>query len=297
LHAGVISAALAFIWWGLFPLYFRIGPVVPAAEVLAHRVVWCLLFMLGVMASRRQWAWLIPLIRAPKVIGAFAASAVLICANWATYIWSVQHGHVVDASLGYFINPLFNVLIGTTLLHERLRRAQWVALAVAGGGVVWLTLQAGQPPWIALFLAATFGAYGLLRKVAALGALEGLTLETLLLAPVAVAALVYWRYEGSGSFPTSSVANNLWLVGLGPMTAAPLLMFAVGARRLTMTTLGLLQYLGPTIQFLLAVTVFHEPLAGGRLAGYCCIWLALVIYSVDGAHQARRPAAAATATA
>ena len=293
MHSGAIFAALAFVWWGLFPLYFRFGPVVPAGEVLAHRVLWCTVFMLGLVTGRRQWAWFSTLWRAPKVLVAFALSAVLIAANWATYIWSVQHGHVVDASLGYFINPLLNVLIGTTLLHERLSRAQWVALSIAGLGVAWLTAQAGHPPWIALFLAVTFAAYGLLRKLATLGALEGLTLETLLLAPVALAALGFWWREGIGSFPAPSLADNLWLIGLGPMTAAPLLMFAAGARRLTLTALGLLQYLGPTIQFVLGVTVFDEPLSARRLVGFGCIWLALAIYTFDGSRPARNPPRAA----
>jgi chloramphenicol-sensitive protein RarD len=289
LSSGAAYAALAFVWWGLFPLYFRIVAGVPPGEVLAHRIVWCLLFLLALLGWRRQWAWLPQVLRTPKVLAAFTASALLIAVNWMTYIWSVGNGHVVDASLGYFITPLVNVLLGMTLLHERLRRSQWIALTLAGLGVVWLTVQAGHPPWIALLLAASFGGYGLLRKVAALGALEGLTLETLLLAPLALAALWFWAQRGGGVFPAPDWPTNLWLIGLGPVTAVPLLLFAAGARRLSMTTLGVLQYIGPSIQFVLALWVFHEPFAWTRLIGFTFIWLALAIYSADGWQRSRQP--------
>ena len=182
-------------------------------------------------------------------------------------------------------------MLGTTLLHERLRPTQWIALALAGLGVVWLTVQTGHPPWIALVLAISFGSYGLLRKVAALGALEGLALETLLLAPLALAALGFEWQRGTGVFPAPDVGTNLWLVALGPITAVPLLLFAAGARRISMTTLGLLQYIGPTIQLVIGVWLFHEPFAGARLLGFGCIWLALAVYSADGWQRARQATA------
>ena len=291
MHSGIVYAALAFAWWGLFPLYFRIVTTVPAAQILAHRVVWCLLFLAAVLTSRRQWGWLRQVLGQPKVLAAFVASALLIGANWLAYIWAVSHGHVLEASLGYFITPLVNVLLGMTLLHERLRRAQWLALAIATGGVVWLTLQAGRPPWIALSLAISFGGYGLLRKIAVLGALEGLTLETLLLAPLALLVLGLATLHGSASFPAPDALTNLWMIALGPITAVPLLLFAAGARRLSMATLGIVQYLGPSIQFLLGVWVFDEPFSAGRFAGFGCIWLALAIYTFDGWRRAGQPAA------
>jgi chloramphenicol-sensitive protein RarD len=290
LNPGIAYAALAFTWWGLFPLYFRLVAVVPPGQILAHRIVWCLVFVLAILGARRQWSWLPPLLRSPRVLLAFAASALLIAANWIIYIVAVQDGHVIDASLGYFINPLINVLIGTTLLRERLRPTQWAALSVAGGGVVWLTMLAGHPPWIALALAVTFAAYGLLRKTAALGALEGLTLETLLLAPLALAGLWMAARAGQPVFPANDMAGSLWLIGLGPITAVPLLLFAAGARRLTMTTLGLLQYIGPTVQFALGLWVFHEPFDTLRLVGFGLIWLALLIYTLDGWRWSRRAA-------
>ena len=296
LHSGLVYAALAFVWWGLFPLYFRLVTTVPAAEVLAHRVVWCLLVLSVALLLRRQWGWLRPVLRSPKVLLAFTASALLIGANWLAYIWAVTHGHVLDASLGYFITPLVNVLLGMTLLHERLRRAQWVALSLAALGVVWLAWQAGHPPWIALVLAATFGGYGLLRKVAVLGALEGLTLETLLLAPLALGVLALAAQRGDSSFPAPDALTNLWILALGPVTAVPLLLFAAGARRLSMTTLGLMQYIGPTIQFIVGVWAFHEPFSGQRLVGFGLIWLALVVYTADGLQVGRRRAAPASQT-
>ena len=291
MHAGLAYAALAFVWWGLFPLYFRVVTTVPAPEVLAHRVVWCLLFLGLVLSWRRQWRWLPQVLRQPKVLGAFVASALLIGLNWLAYIWSVSNGHVVDASLGYFITPLVNVMLGMTLLHERLRRAQWVALALAGAGVLWLAVQAGHPPWIALSLGLTFGGYGLLRKVGALGALEGLALETMLLAPLAIAVIAFALLRGTASFPAPDLLTNAWIIALGPVTAVPLLLFAAGARRLSMTTLGLVQYIGPTIQFALGVWVFNEPFGTERFVGFGLIWFALIVYTADGWRAGRRVAA------
>lgn len=281
MSTGALYAALAFALWGVFPLYFRQIATVPSGEILIHRIVWSLVFVLIVLSVRRQWAWLRPVLRQPRVLAAFTASAVLLSANWLTYIWAVNSGHVIDASLGYFINPLVNVLLGYTVLHERLRRMQWVALGLAAAGVVWLTVQAGHLPWIALALAGSFGAYGLLRKVATLGALEGLTLETLLLAPIALLVLGVWVANGTSTFPAPDLATNAWLIAAGPITAIPLLLFAAGARRISLTTLGLLQYIGPTIQLALGLWLFHEPFSAGRLIGFSLIWLALALYSAE----------------
>jgi chloramphenicol-sensitive protein RarD len=292
MHRGVLSAALAYACWGLFPLYFRLLAEVPALDVLLHRVVWSLLFVLLVLAARRQWAWLPEVMAQPKVLGAFAISALLLSVNWLTYIWAVTHGHVIDASLGYFITPLVNVLLGYTVLHERLRPLQWAAVALAAAGVLWLAALSGQVPWIALVLACTFGGYGLMRKTAALGALEGLALETMLLAPVAFALLGWAALQGTSSFPTDSGLVNALLVGIGPVTAIPLLLFAAGARRIRLSTLGLLQYIGPTIQFALGLWLFNEPFSAMRMLGFCLIWLALVVYSLEGWHQSTRPAPA-----
>lgn len=292
---GALYAALAFALWGIFPLYFRQIASVPSGEILVHRIVWSLVFVLVVLTLRRQWAWVKPVLRSPKVLLAFAASAVLLSVNWLTYIWAVNSGHVIEASLGYFINPLVNVLLGYTVLHERLRPVQWLALGIAGAGVLWLAVLAGHPPWIALALAASFGAYGLMRKVASLGALEGLTLETLLLAPIAIAVLGVWMWHGTSVFPAPEAGTNLWLIAAGPITAVPLLLFAAGARQISLTTLGLLQYIGPTIQLAIGLWIFHEPFSAKRLMGFALIWAALALYSAEGWWRSRTTVAPQTA--
>jgi chloramphenicol-sensitive protein RarD len=282
MHAGVLSAALAYICWGIFPLYFKLLASIGALEVVAHRIVWSLLFLLAVLAARRQWGWLHQVLRRPKVLAGFAVSALLLSANWITYIWAVTHDHVIDASLGYFITPLLNVLLGCTFLRERLRATQWTAVALAGAGVLWLAVQGGQLPWIGLVLGFSFAGYGLLRKIAVLGSLEGLTLETMVLAPLALAMLGWSAAQGTSAFPADSALVNALLVGVGPVTAIPLLLFATGARRISMSTLGLLQYLGPSLQLMLGVWLFHEPFAPARMVGFSLIWFALLVYSIDG---------------
>ncbi|OWQ84026.1 EamA family transporter RarD [Roseateles terrae] len=288
MRTGMICAALAYTAWGLFPLYFKQLVGVNAMEVVAHRTVWSLVVVAVVLTVLRRWAWLGPVLRAPRLVGTFALSALLLSVNWLTYVWAVQNGHVVDASLGYFINPLVNVALGFLVLRERLRPGQWVAVALAAAGVLWLTINAGQLPWIALVLALSFGFYGLMRKTAPLGALEGLTLETLLLAPVAAIALAVWTSQGHSALVTGTPSQWGWLLLAGPMTAAPLLLFAIGARRITMTLLGLMQYIAPTLQFALGVWLYHEPLSAARLAGFAFIWAALAVYSMEGLWRARQ---------
>jgi chloramphenicol-sensitive protein RarD len=294
MNIGILYAALAFFCWGLFPLYFHaIGEVAPL-EILAHRMLWSLLFLLLVLTVRRQWAWLPAVLRRPKVIASFVASAFLLSANWFMYIWAVNNGHVIDASLGYFINPLVNVLLGLLVLKEKLRRGQWLAIAIAAAGVAWLGWQAGQIPWIALILAASFGAYGLLRKMAALAALEGLSFETLLLFPLALAYVGWLSAHGANTFLTTPHDSTRWLlVAAGPITAIPLLLFAAGARRIPMSVLGMLQYLSPSMQMLLGLAVFHEAFSAQRMVGFVAIWSALLVYMAEGWWQGRRAAAAA----
>jgi chloramphenicol-sensitive protein RarD len=289
---GIAYAALAYIAWGLFPLYFRQVAHVPALEVVVHRTVWSLAFVLVVLAVRRQWGWMRALWGQPRVLGAFAASALLLSGNWLTYVWAVQNQHVVDASLGYFILPLVNVALGFVFLHERPRPGQWLAVALAAGGVLWLAVQAGRVPWIALALALSFGFYGLMRKVATLGALEGLTLETMMLAPVAMAALGVWSAQGQGALVQGDASTVAWLLVAGPLTAVPLLLFAAGARRIPLATMGILQYISPSLQFALGIWLFHEPFQPARLLGFVLIWAALLVYSVEG-WRARQGSAAA----
>jgi len=291
MNTGIVYAALAYVAWGLFPLYFKQVAQVPSLEVVMHRTLWSLVFVFAVLAVRRQWAWMGAVLRQPRVLGAFALSAVLLSGNWLTYVWAVQNHHVVDASLGYFILPLVNVALGFAFLHERPRPGQWLAVAVAAAGVLWLTIQAGRLPWIALVLALSFGFYGLLRKVAVLGALEGLALETLVLAPVAAAVLGWWAWQGQGALLQADVPTLGWLLLAGPLTAVPLLLFAAGARLIPLATLGILQYISPSLQFALGVWFFHEPFQPARLAGFVLIWAALCVYTAEGWWAGRRNAA------
>lgn len=282
MHIGMLYAASAYALWGLFPLYFKALQDLPAMEILLHRMVWSLAFVLLVLLWRRHWGWIADVMRKPRVLAGFTASALLLSVNWLIYIWAVNNDRVVEASLGYFINPLVNVLLGYVMLGERLRMFQWWAIALAGCGVLWLTWQGGQPPWAALALAATFGLYGLMRKTASLGALEGLTLETMLLFPLAAAYLMYLTTQGQNSFIDATPSTQLLLVAAGPITAIPLLLFAAGARRIPLSLMGLLQYIGPTLQLLLGVWLYNEPFDHGRLAGFILIWSGLAVYSVEG---------------
>lgn len=288
MNPGVIYAAVAYGIWGLFPLYFRQLADVPALEVIMHRTVWSLAFVLLLLLALRRWAWVGEVLRQPRVLGAFTVSALLLSGNWLTYVWAVQNAHVLDASLGYFILPLVNVALGFIFLGERPRRGQWLAVGIASSGVLWLALQAGHVPWIALVLALTFGVYGLLRKIAVLGALEGLALETALLAPIALVYMGFNAWQGHGVFVQGNTTLLAWLLLAGPLTAIPLLLFAAGARRIPMATLGILQYLSPTLLFLLSTLVFGEPMQSTRLLGFALIWAALLVYSVEGWHFRRR---------
>ena len=289
MRTGIINATLAFLCWGLFPLFFRALQEVPPSQILAHRVLWSLLFLAIVLTVRRQWKWLPAMLRQRRVIASFVVSAFLLSANWMVYIWAVNNGHVIEASLGYFINPLVNIMFGYLLLKERLRAGQWAAIALAALGVAWLTWQAGTVPWIALMLAATFGAYGLMRKTAALGALEGLAFETMVLFPLALGYVIWLSLHGQNSFINSAADSTRYLlVAAGPITAIPLLLFAAGARTIPLSVLGLLQYISPTIQFLLGVWLFHEAFSAERMVGFVLIWSALALYAAEGLWRNRR---------
>jgi chloramphenicol-sensitive protein RarD len=293
MRTGVLSAGLAFLCWGLFPLYFHAIAEVPPLQIMVHRVLWSLLFLAVILTVRRQWSWLAALKGQPRVIISFAVSALLLSGNWLLYIWAVNNGHVIEASLGYFINPLVNVMLGYLVLKERLRGGQWAAIALAALGVLWLTWQAGHMPWIALVLAASFGGYGLMRKTAQLGALEGLSFETMILFPFALAYLVWLTLHGQNSFVTTSSDTTRWLlVASGPITAIPLLLFASGARKIPLSVLGLLQYIGPTIQLSLGIFLFHEAFTEARLIGFALIWGALALYAAEGVLASRRRAGA-----
>ena len=292
---GMFYAAAAYISWGLFPVYFKLLKDIPPQQILMHRVLWSFLLLMAILLYRKQWGWLRDVAKRPRVVAGFAASALLLSVNWFLYIWAVNSGRVIDASLGYFMNPLVNVLLGYLLLGERLRALQWSAVALAACGVLWLTWQSGHPPWIGLALALSFGVYGLLRKTAALGALEGLSLETLMLFPIAAGYLIWLTSHQQNAMTVAPSSTQLLLIAAGPLTAIPLLMFAIGTRRIPMATLGLLQYMSPSLQLILGIWLYNEPFDHARIIGFVAIWAGLVVYSGDGiwrAWQSRQTIAA-----
>jgi chloramphenicol-sensitive protein RarD len=274
---GFIAAATAFAIWGLFPLYFHPLHQVFALQVIAHRVVWSCLFVLVWMAIGGKLVSLRAALTNRSVVWRLAISATLITINWTVYVWAVTNGHVVECSLGYFINPLVNVLLGVALLSERLTRTQWTAVALAASSVVYLTIVAGSPPWIALILAFTFGTYGLIRKVVNVESLSGLAVETLMLLPFAVAYLLWCESAGTGALGHAGPVTDALLIGSGPLTAIALFLFAYGARQIAYSTIGVLQYISPTLQFVCGVLAFHEPFERTRVVGFALIWAALVV--------------------
>ncbi len=287
---GVLSVTGAYLLWGFLPIFWKSVQVVPAFELLCHRIAWSFVFVVLLLIGRKEWEWLRQARKNPKVLITFLVTAGLLAFNWFTFVWAINAGHIVDASLGYFINPLFSVLLGLLFLKERLRPWQWVAITIAAGGVIFLTLGYGAFPWIAFALAISFGFYGLLRKTAALGSLEGLALETTILFLPALAYLVYVELVGTGSFGHAGATINILLAFTGVVTALPLIWFAYGARRVTLATVGILQYIAPTFQFLLGVLVYGEEFTDTRVIGFSVIWTALLIYSLEGIVQGRKRA-------
>jgi chloramphenicol-sensitive protein RarD len=284
-RAGVWLSVAAYAAWGTFPIYFK-ALRAPPLEVLANRVVWSALFLLLVLAAQGRIRRLLGSLSGRLVWLSFL-SAALLANNWFIYIWAVGQARVVDASLGYFITPLVSVGLGVLFFGETLRRGQRLAVAAAAAGVLWLTLQFGQLPWVGLGLAFSFGSYAALRKRSTLDALDGLMLEQVLMLPLAGGYLMWLALRGQNSFAHASAGQAALLVLSGPLSSIPLLMFAAGARRIPLSLVGVLQYISPTLQLLLGVLLWHEPFGGIKLFGYLLIWLALLIYSVEGAWAAK----------
>lgn len=288
MNSGFWYAVGAYFLWGVLPLYWKALHTVPPAQILAHRMSWSLIVVALLIARQGGWAWLKPALKNKKTLLTFTVTGSMLALNWYLYIWAVNNERVVEASLGYFINPLVNVMLGGLFLGETLRRGQGLAVAMAASGVAYLTFSYGEPPWIALVLAGSFGLYGLLRKTASLGSLQGLTLETFLLFPVAVGYLTWTEFQGTGAFGHSSWTLDLLMALAGLATAIPLLLFAEAARRLTLSTLGVLQYIAPSLQFAIGVFVYHEPLSQEKLLAFVLIWGALAVYSVEGWMNSRK---------
>lgn len=284
---GALAAALCYLIWGLVPLYWRLLAGVSALELIAHRLVWSLVFVAGLLLWRGALAEFRAALGTGRGFALNLLSSALLTGNWLVYVWGVNHGHVIECSLGYFLVPLLNVALGRWVLHEHLRPAQILAIGCAALGVAIQVFQLGRPPWIALALALTFGFYGLLRKRSALGPLTGLAVETTVLAPFAIALLVWRHHTGEGALGHASAGTQALVLSTGVVTAIPLLLFAYGARRIRLTTLGLLQYIAPTVQFSLGVAVFHEPFARDRALAFGFIWSGLALYTFDNLRAAR----------
>ncbi len=294
-RSGLLAAVGGYLLWGLFPLYWPLLEPAAPVEILAHRIVWSLVFLLGLLALMSGFGWVRRLSR--HAAGLLALAAALVSVNWGVYIYGVNSGHVVETSLGYFINPLVTVVLAMVFFHERLRPRQGLAVAVAAAGVLVLTVDYGRMPWIALTLALSFGLYGLVKKRAGVDGMQSLAVETAVITLPALAYLVWLGGTGRGTFTSEGAGHTALLVAAGVVTAVPLMLFGAAAVRIRLSTLGLLQYLTPTIQFLIGVRFYHEQMPLSRLAGFALVWLALLVFMLDafGASRARVRADAAPA--
>jgi len=290
MNKGILYAVLAYGIWGVLPIYWKAVQQVPAPQILSHRILWSFVFLAAIIYVRKDWSAFARAIRVRRTIVIFSLSAALISANWLTYIWAVNAGFIVESSLGYFINPLISVLLGVIFLKEKLRPAQWVPVGMAFVGVLYLTVNYGELPWIALLLATTFSLYGLIKKTAPLSSLHGLSFETGILFLPALFFLIFAESQGIGALGHTGWLTGFLLVFTGVVTALPLLLFAIAARKINLSTLGILQYFAPTLQFLIGVLLYGEPLTGARLVGFVIIWIALVLYSFENFYARRKSA-------
>ncbi len=288
MQSGLLATTAAFLCWGLFPLYWKALDQLPALEIMAHRLAWCFVLVAAYLTLRRGPRWWRPLAAQPRLVAMLCLSAVLIAGNWWLYIWAVNSSHIVESSLGYFINPLVNVLLGVVVLKERLNPRQWLAVAVAAAGVIYLTAQLGQLPWIALTLAFSFSCYGLIRKMAVVESVPALGFESSVLFLPAVAYLAWAEFAGVAGFTHQNALTDVLLIGSGLVTAIPLILFAYGAQRIPYSLVGILQYLGPSLQLACGVLIFKEPFSATQTIGFGCIWLALAVYAADGLWRLRR---------
>lgn len=285
---GIIAAVCAFSIWGIMPLYWKLIQEVPAPEIMTHRIIWSMLFVAALLVFRRQFMGALKYYKNRKQLAASLCCSLLIALNWLTYIWSVNNGYIIESSLGYFINPIINIILGVLLLKERLRSMQWLSVALASTGVGYLTYSYGSPPWIALTLACSFGLYGLLRKKSPIPSLEGLAMETSLLLIPALLYTFWLSWNSTASFGQHSISSDLLLIGGGIITAIPLLFFSYAAQRIPLSTLGIIQYIGPTLQLLIGIWVYNESFEGPRAIAFTIIWSALAIYSLEGSYRAAK---------
>ena len=280
--------ALAYTFWGFFPIYWKALSGISALQLTCHRIVWAFLMLAATIAWSQEFGVLWRALQ-PRTVGLYTIAALAIASNWLLFIWAVSVNEIVQISLGYFINPLLSVVLGTIVFHERLRPLQWVSVALAAAGVAYLTLALGELPWIALTLAASFGTYGLMKKLAPLGAVQGLTLETGMLFLPAAVFLILEERAGRGAFLHSGSLENLLMLAAGPVTTLPLLMFAAGVRRIPLSLVGMLQYINPTMQITIGVMLYNEPFTRIQLVGFGFVWIALMLFAVEGYVTRRWP--------
>ncbi|MFD0024392.1 EamA family transporter RarD [Streptomyces sp. NPDC058382] len=294
-RAGLLSGFGAYGLWGLVPLFWPLLKPSGAVEILAHRMAWSLGVVGIALLVLRRWAWIGELLRQPRKLALITVAAVVISVNWGLYIWSVNHGHVVEASLGYFINPLVTIAMGVLLLSERLRPVQWVAVATGVASVLVLAIGYGKPPWISLILAFSFATYGLMKKKVGMGGLESLTAETAVMFVPALGYLLWLAARGESTFTYGGIGHAALLASTGVVTAVPLILFGAAAIRVPLSTLGLLQYLAPVFQFILGIVYFHEAMPPERWAGFALVWLALALLTWDALRTSRRTRVQASA--
>jgi len=288
MNKGILYGIGAYTLWGFFPIYWKLIKSVPPTEIIGHRMLWSFVFVGLIIAARKDWGGFRPIRQNRRNALDYLATAALLSVNWLVYVWAINSGHIVESSLGYFINPLVNVVLGVVFLRERLRLWQWIPVGVATIGVGYLTISFGALPWIALALAFSFGLYGLIKKTAALGSVHGFSMETGFLFFPALGYLLYLEFVGRGAFGHESILVTSLLVLAGVATGLPLLWFGAAARRIHLSTMGFLQYIAPTFQFLIGVVIYGEDFSRHRLVGFSIIWVALLIYSIEGVLHYRK---------
>jgi len=292
-NKGIVSAFGAYLIWGLFPIYWKLIKHVPATQLIGHRIIWSFILLAAFLLITRKWPEMVASASHRKILLIYFVAAVLVGFNWFIYVWAVNSGYIVEASLGYFINPLFSVLLGVVFLRERLRPFQWISVGLAGSGVLYLTLALNRPPWIALSLAFTFGCYGLVKKKAPLSSINGLALESGILFLPGLIFLVYQDWIGQGAFLHTGVGSDILRAGAGLVTTVPLIMFTYAAQRIPLTTIGLMHYITPTCQFLLGVLIYGEVFSKAQALGFGMVWIALVVFCIESVAFLRRQNAGA----
>lgn len=286
-NKGILNAFGAYFIWGLVPIYWKLIKHVPAIQLIGHRIIWSFILLALFLLISRKWRTLYAMASDRKILRIYFAAAVLVGFNWFIYVWAVNAGFILEASLGYFINPLFSVLLGVVFLRERLRFFQWVSVGLAAAGVLYLTIAYSRPPWIALGLTLTFGLYGLVKKKAPLSSIDGLTLESGILFLPGLLFLVYQNWIGQGAFLHTGLRSDFLMAGAGLVTTIPLIMFTYAAQRIPLTTIGILHYITPTCQFLLGVLIYGEAFKSTQAIGFGIVWTALLLFCIEGLSQTR----------